>query len=60
MNAMSGRHDVFVVDECSAAVKFPLVGEHGHPRVLVYVRWNSTDDSVLFTQSSTSLNTRII
>lgn len=57
---MSGRHDVFVVDECTATVKFTLVGEHGHPRVLVYVCRNSTDDSVLFTQSSTSLNTHTI
>lgn len=49
---MGGRHDVFVVDERSAAIELALVREHGHPRVLMHVRGHAADDSVLYTQCS--------
>lgn len=52
VNAMGGRHDVFVVDERSAAIELALVREHGHPRVLMHVRGHAADDPVLFTQCS--------
>jgi len=53
---MGGRHDVFVIDDRRAAIEFALVREHGHPRVLVYVRGGATDNSVLLAQRSASLN----
>jgi len=53
---MGGRHDVFVIDDRRAAIEFALVREHGHPRVLVRVRGGATNDSVLLSQCSASLN----
>jgi len=53
---MGGRHDVFVIDDRRAAIEFALVREHGHPRVLVYVRGGAADNSVLLAQRSASLN----
>lgn len=57
MNAMGSRHDVFVVDDRSSAVELALVREHGHPRILVHVRRDTTNDPVLFTQGTASFNT---
>lgn len=54
MDAVRGGHDVFVVDERTAAIELALVRQHGHPRVLVYVRRCAADDSVLFPQSAAS------
>lgn len=55
VHAMRGRHDVFVIDDRRAAIEFALVREHGHPRVLVYVRGGAADNSVLLAQRSASL-----
>jgi len=51
---MGGCHDVFVIDERSAAVEFAFVREHGHPGILMRVRGSASDDSVLFSQSPAS------
>lgn len=56
VHAMCSRHDVFVIDDRRAAVEFALVREHGHPRVLVQVRGDAANDSVLLAQRSASFN----